>query len=187
MAHLRLWSHCTPRKLSSWDQRGDKTHGPPGVSVLAKHLVTWLVQTWGGHKTQVQPSLCLCGLLENVNLNDLDLGSARNPGPTLDSSPAEQPGAWTVYTGKAHTLWAGANPLGSNTASTPHTRQWYLSAMFLSPHSTAEQVSLNKWPPLPSCVRAETRHWRDLRTEEAKINRGNCFGSDRCNRLKPCR
>ena len=60
---------------------------------------------------------------------------------------------------------------GPHTASTPHTRQWYLFAMFLPPHSTIEQVSLNKWPPSSPCVKVEIRHWRDLQTEEAKINK----------------
>ena len=32
-------------------------------------------------------------------------------------------------------------------------------------------MRLNKWPPLPSCVRAEIRHGRDLQTEEVKINK----------------
>ena len=65
-------------------------------SVLTKHLVTWAAWTWEGHKTQAQPSMCLCGVPENLNLSSLDLGSACNPGPALDSSPAEQPGAWAV-------------------------------------------------------------------------------------------
>ena len=30
---------------------------------------------------QVQPRVCLCGVPENLNLNDLDLGSACKPGP----------------------------------------------------------------------------------------------------------
>ena len=30
------------------------------------------------------------------------------------------------------------------------------------------------------------RNGMDLTEAEAKINRGNCFGSDRCNRFKPC-
>ena len=30
------------------------------------------------------------------------------------------------------------------------------------------------------------RNSMDLTEAEAKINRGNCFGSDRCNRFKPC-
>ena len=66
--------------------------------------------------------------------------------------------------------------------------QQYLFAVSLPPYKTTEKVSLNKWPPSPPCVREEIRHWRDLQTEEAKINRevGNCSGSDRCNRLKPC-
>ena len=79
----------------------------------------------------------------------------------------------------------GHTQCGPDTASAPHTRQWYLFAVFLPPHSMTEHVSLNKWPPLPPCVRAETRHWRDVQTEEAKINRGNLFGSDTCNRLNP--
>ena len=33
MAHLRWRSHCTQ------DQGGDKTHSPPGESVLTNHLV----------------------------------------------------------------------------------------------------------------------------------------------------
>ena len=62
-----------------------------GAIVLAKHLVTLAAQTWDGHKTQAQPSLHLCGVPEN--LSGLDLGSTHNPGPALNSSPAEQPGA----------------------------------------------------------------------------------------------
>ena len=71
-------------------------HTAPGESALAKHLVTWAAGTWEGHKTQAQPSLCLCGVPEDLNLSGLDLGSARNTGPASDSAPAEQPGAWAV-------------------------------------------------------------------------------------------
>ena len=69
---------------------------PPGESALAKHLVTWTAWTWEGHKTQAQPSLHLYGIPKKLNLSGLDLGGARNPGPALDNSPAEQPGAWAV-------------------------------------------------------------------------------------------
>ena len=64
-----------------------------GESVLTKHLVACAARTWEGHKTQAQLCLCLCGIPENLNLSSVDLGSAGNPGPALDSSPAEQPGA----------------------------------------------------------------------------------------------
>ena len=60
---------------------------------------------------------------------------------------------------------------GPYTASTPHTHQWSLFAVFLPPHNTTKQVSLTKWPTLPTCVRVEIKHWRDLETEEAKINK----------------
>ena len=95
-SHLGQHSWCAHRKLRGWDQGGDKTHHPPGETALAKHLVAWAARTWEGHKMQAQPSLYLCGVPENLNLSSLDLGSAHNPGPALDSSPAEQPGAWAV-------------------------------------------------------------------------------------------
>ena len=41
----------------------------------------------------------------------------------------------------------------------------------LPPHKTTEQVSLNKGPPSPPCVRVEIRHCRDLQTEQAKISK----------------
>ena len=130
----------------------------------------------GRAKNAGPSSLPLYGLPENLNLSGLDLGSAPNPGPTSDSSPAE----------KAHAREQGQTQCGRDTASTSHTCQWYLLVVSLCPHSSTEQVSLNKWPPSPPCVRTGIRHWREQQMEEAKINRGNCFGSDRCNRLKPC-
>ena len=65
----------------------------------------------------------------------------------------------------------GQTHCGPYTASTPHTHQWYLFAVFLPPHSTTEQVRLNKWPPSPACVRVAIRQWRDLQTDETKINK----------------
>ena len=92
-AHLRWCSCCADRKPSDWDGEVIRRTAPPGESVLAKHLVAWTARTWKGHKTQAQLSLCLFGVPKNLNLNGLDLGSTCNPGPTLDSSLAEQPGA----------------------------------------------------------------------------------------------
>ena len=156
-----------------------------GVTALAKHLVTWAARNWEGHKMQAQPSLCLCGVPENLNLSGLDLGSARKPGPASDSSHQRNLEPENCRPWKNTCLEWGQTQWGWNTGSTPHTRQWYLFAVFLPPHSTTEQVSLEKWPPLLPGVRAEVRHWRDQQREDAKINRGNRFGSDRCNRLKP--
>ena len=92
-AHLRRSAHCTPRKPSDLDRRGDKTHCPPGGDCACQAPGHLNARTWEGHKTQAQPSLRLWGVPENLNMSGLDLGSARNPGPASDSSPAEQPGA----------------------------------------------------------------------------------------------
>ena len=101
----------------------------------------------------------------------LDLGSAWNAGPALDSSPAEQPGAWAVQTRKAHAPWAGANPVWSiHCEHSPHTPVIFVCSV-PPPAQHNWTRSLNKWPPSPPCVRIEIRHWRDLHTEEAKINK----------------
>ena len=185
-AHLRRRTHCTPRKLSSRDRGGDKSQPQPGTTAPAKHQVTWAAWTGEGHKMQAQPSLSLWGVPEYLNLSGLDLGSAYNPGLASDSSQQSSLELEQCRLGKHTRCERGQTQCGWATGSTPHRRQWYFFAASLPPHRTIEQVSLKKCPPLPPCVRAEIRHWRDQQTEEAKINRGNHYGSDRCNRLKPC-
>ena len=70
----------------------------------------------------------------------VDLGSARNPGPALDSSPAEQPEAWAVQTGKAHTPWVDANPEAHTRGALPtHTSDICLQC------SSFPTAQLNKW------------------------------------------
>ena len=181
MAHLRRRAHCTPRKLSGWNQEGDSRSLQLGATVLTKHLVTWAARTWDGHKTQAQPSLRLCGVPENLKLSGLDLRSACNPGPASYSSQQSNLEPEQCRLRKhTHLKWAQTQ-CGWITVS---TCQWYLFAVFLPPHMT-EQVSLKNVTTIaPPC--AKIRHWKDQQTEEAKINRENCFQSDRCNRLKPC-
>ena len=150
----------------------------------AKDLVTWATRTWDRDKTQAQPSLRLCGVPENLNLNALDLGSACKPGPTSDSSQQSNLESEPCTLGKHTRRKQGRTQCGWITVT---THQWYLFAVFLPPQSTIEQASLKKSDHhLAPCVRVEIRHWRDQQTEEAKINRGNRFGSDRCNRLTLC-
>ena len=92
MAHLRWRSCCVPRKPRGWDQGGDDalptwgecSHQAPGCLSCSD---------LGSAQMQAQLSLCLCGILKKLNMNSLDLRNAQNPGPTLDSSPAEQPEA----------------------------------------------------------------------------------------------
>ena len=128
-----------------------------------------------------------------------DLGRARNARPTksvplwctpepepeqLRSGKCRKPRAcfgqflfratWSLSSvdpeSKSACEW-GQTQCGPDTASTPHTCQCYLFAVLLPPHSTTEQVSLNKWPPSTTCVSVEIGHWRDLKTEEAKIKK----------------
>ena len=119
-----------------------------GTTTLTKHLVTWAARTWKEHKTQARPSLHLCGVPENLNLSGLDLGSACNPGPTSDSSWYSNLEPEQCRLGKHTRHEQGQTQRGRDTASTPHTCQWYLFAVFLPTHSTTEEVSLKKWPPL---------------------------------------
>ena len=90
---------------------------------------------------QAQLSLCLCGVPEYLNLNGLDLGSAYKPGPTSDSSRQSNLEPKQCRQGKHTHREQGQTQCGQDTAS---TCQCYLFAVFLPPHSTTEQVSLNK-------------------------------------------
>ena len=90
MAHLRRHSRFAHRKLSCWDQGGDKTHLPTWGECTHQAPGLLSCSNLGWHKRQAQLSLCLCGVPEN--LSSLDLGSACNPGPALNTFPEEQPG-----------------------------------------------------------------------------------------------
>ena len=140
--------------------------------MLTKHLVTWVARTWEGYKTQSQLSLHLWGVPEYLNLSGLDLGSAYKPGLASDSSWQSNLELKKCRQGKLTRREWGQTQCGWDTVS---TRQCYLFAVFLPPHSTTEQVSLKKWQPSPPCVRAEIRHWGDQQTEEVKINRGTAL------------
>ena len=150
-AHVRWHAHYTPRKLSSWDRGGDQMHPP----------------TPGGDCTRQAPGHLSCS----------DLGRAQNADPT-ESVPLGiylRIWTWAAETWEEHATqgppqtvprqsnlepekcrpWnhtrseQGQTQCSWNTLSTPHTHQGYLFAVFLPPHSTTEQVSLNKWPPRP--------------------------------------
>ena len=78
----------------------------------------------------------------------------------------------SVDLGSTQCLELGQIQCGSYTASTPHTSQQYLVAVSLPPYNTTAQVSLNKWPPSPRCVRVKIIRQRGKRKEKAKINQG---------------
>ena len=66
-------------------------HGPPGTVSSPSTWSSELLRPGKGTKTH-SPSGSV-PLLSTENLNGLDLGSARNAGPTWDSALAEHPGA----------------------------------------------------------------------------------------------
>ena len=116
------------------------------------------------------------------HLSCSDLGKAQNAGPT-ESAPLRtprvpeperlRPGKFIqprallrqfqqsnpepkqCRQGKHTPRERGQSQCGREPAS---TRQCYLFAASLPPHSKTEQVSLKKCPPPPPCVRVEIRH-----------------------------
>ena len=170
---------CMPGNCG-WNRGGDKVHCTQGeCTCQAPGCLSCLGR--GRHKTQAQLSLHFCGVSKNLNLSSLGLGSAR------DSGPASCRATWSLSSvdGIAQMPWAGANPVWLEHCECSHTWKWYLSSVPLPLHSTTEQANLNKRPRLLTCVRAEIRHWRDtVCKNRSQINKGNCFRSDRCNRLK---
>ena len=154
--------------MGTW--KVNEMHGPYG---WCTHQAPGHLSCWEGNKTHVQPSLHLCSVPQNLNLSNLDLGSAGNAGPILDSTLQSNLQPEQCRPRKHTPPWASENPVWSihYEHSLPHTCLPYLFAVFLPPHDTTEQASLNKWPPLQLYVRVEIRHWRDLQTEKAKINK----------------
>ena len=135
-AHLRRCAGCTPRKLSGRDEGGNKSEGPrsPAPGYLS-------CSDLEGYKTQAQQSLRLCGVPEYLNLSGLDLGSAYNPGPASDCPWPSNLEPKQCRQGKHTRHERRQTQCGRDTVS---TCQCYLFAVFLPPHSTTEQVSLNK-------------------------------------------
>jgi len=132
MAHLRWCSCCTPRKPSSWDHEGDKMHR----------------STWGE-----------CAHQAPVYLSCLDLGRAKNAGPTesvplwstQEPEPEQlRPGkctqpkvcfrqipwrtTWSLSSVDWDTLWVGANPVWPRHCEhSPHTSVIFVCSVPPSP------------------------------------------------------
>ena len=147
-----------------------KTYRPSGTVCSPS---TWSPELLGpGKGTKHGPNwVCVLWSMREPEAEQLNLGSSRNPDPlcTVPVQSNLEPEHCRPVKHMCHEL--GQTQCGPYTVNTPHTCQWYLFAVFLPLHSTTEQVSLNKWPPSPACVRVEIRHWRDLQTEETKINK----------------
>ena len=198
------------RRVAAWDQPPEETLGTaetvllwrtqeteqlgPGrwwdalhtwESVLIKHLVSWAPGPGKGSKRRPNQSAPLWSTRE-PEPEQLRPGKCMQPRARFGRFPCRATWSLSSVDQESTHCELGQTQSGLYTTRTPHTCQWYLLAVFLPHCSTTEQMSLNKWPPSPPCVRAEIRRWRDLQTEEAKRNRGNHFGSDSCNRLKPC-
>ena len=77
---------CTPRKLSSSDGRGDTLE--PSIVGESAHQAPGLLSCSDlGREQNAGPAESApCGVPKYLNLSDLDLGSAYNPGPASDRS-----------------------------------------------------------------------------------------------------
>ena len=162
---------------------------PPGVSRLetssteqTQGAPDWHAQKLrldhGGDKVHCTRGECACQAPGCLSCSGQE-GTKRRPswvytfveypktGTTRNSGPAPYRAACTLSSvdGESTHPLAGQTQCGWNTATAPHTGQWHLSAAPLPPRSTTEQANLNKRPPLPACVRAEIRHWREQQTE----------------------
>ena len=158
-----------------------KTHSPPGT---VHSPSAWSPELFGARKGTKRLPNWVYALMEYLRTWTWDaytweVHAMQSP---LWTVPCRAPWSLSsvvwVYSvvkqcrpGQHTPLWAGTNPVWSIHCEHSTTRQRYLFAVFLPPYNTTEQVSLNKWLPSPPCDRAEIRHWRDLQTEEAKINK----------------
>ena len=93
-------------------------------------------------------------------------GRCMQPRAGLGRILAEQPRAWAVWAGRAHSLWAKAGLMGLRHCE--HMPVLFVCSIPPSPQcewTSEPKKSVHHRPP---CVRTEIRHWRDQQTEEAK-------------------
>ena len=171
-----MQTYSTPEKLLSGDWMAGtgeviKMHRPPGTVCSPSTSLPELL--WPGKGTKSTPNW-VCAFVEYWEPEPEQLRPVKcmKCRARFGQYPCRE--TWSLSSvdwESTHHSEPGQTQCGPYTVRTPYTCQWYLFAVFLHFHSTTEQVSLNKWPPLPLCVRAEIRHWSDLQTEEAKINK----------------
>ena len=113
-AHLRRRAHCTPRNRAA---------GTAEVISRSNQAPGHLSYSEGGHTTQAQSSLHLCGVPENLNLSGFDLGSALNPRLTSDSSWQSNLKPEQCRLGKHTHREQGQTQCGRDTENTPHRCQ----------------------------------------------------------------
>ena len=166
---------------SAWDQlpRGDTRYTWDGALVASWEteqpgLGRWLRHTvhlgpcacqapgrlsWEGHKTHAPLSLCPMRSAWEHEREHLRTGKCTKCRAHFGQYPYRT--TWSLSSVDMESTCCcelGQTQCGPYTVSTPRTCQWYLLAVFLLPHNITEQVSLNKWLPLPLFVRAEIRH-----------------------------
>ena len=157
------------RKLTTGTGEVHKMHSPPGTVSLWSIQLPEQLRPAKGTKCTAHLGLWPCRAFNS--LRGLDLGGAWKTRPTWDSVLMELLGTWAAWIQEIHAT------LGSGKSSVVHPLralpicQWYLFALPLPLHSTAEQMSLNKWPPPPPHVRVEIRHWKGLQEEEVKTSK----------------
>ena len=189
----KLWAGSQLLTKSSWDP-GPVDIYQEGCSQISttqrRHMAHLRQYSCGTPGTVCSPS--------TGHLSSLGLGRAQNASPTesvplwstwepepeqLRARKCTKPRArfgqlpcrttWSLssvdWESTCAVSWGKPSVVHTLRALPIHTSDMF--AVFFPPHSTTEQVSLNKWPPWPPCVRAEIRHWTDLQTEEAKINK----------------
>ena len=113
-AHLRRHTCCTPRKPSGRNREGGKPQPPTGGESTRQAPGHLSCSGLGRTQHQVQPSLRLCGVPENVNLSGLDLRSACKPESPSDSSRQSNLESEQCRLGKHTRCERGANPVWLN-------------------------------------------------------------------------
>ena len=166
------WDSAFTEHPGNWVSRTgevNKTHWPSGTMCLPSTQSPGLHGPGKSTKRTAHMGLCPCGIPEN--LSGLHLVSAWNAGP-LGTGPLQStldPGQ--CGPGKCMPLWAVENPVWSiHCEQSPHMTVVFVCSIHPSPRHN-EQVRLNKWPPSPPCVWGEFRHWRELQTKTARINK----------------
>ena len=165
MAHQGLWLMVHLANWMSRTREMHNVHGPFGTVRLPRTWSSEWFRPGKGTKRPAHLGLCPCRTPENMS--GLNLRSAKDAGATWDSALAEHAGAWAAWAPP----WTLATPMWpSHWKHSPHIPAVFVSSDPFFPQNnwTSE---LNEVATFTPCVRVEIRQWRDLQTEEAKINK----------------
>ena len=144
MAHLRRRTCCTLRKLSSWNRGGDKTHSSAGKECAHQAACCLSCSDLGRTQNAVPTESVPLWSTQEPEPEQVRPGKCTKPRAYLRKFPCRETWSLSSVDWESTHAVSGGKPSVVHILQAPPTQAIVVFAVFLPPHSTIEQVSLNK-------------------------------------------